>query len=140
MLTCDIQAETYKSFVHEWRQLRLKVRPPVSAKASKKASKKLCPYPAFPAEGLDQKAASALCPPGGSIWRGTSDGRWQCHYPPYKRKSFPWSVYGFDGAAKMCLQHLWTLYLEDQGQAVCACPVPGLFSTSQSSAASSSKG
>ena len=65
------------------------------------------------------------------------NGSWQCYLSPYKRRSFSWHMYGFNGAAQAGLAHLWELYLADQGLTTRDCPVPGLFPEPRSSAAAS---
>jgi hypothetical protein len=47
---------------------------------------------------MEQKQAAAMCPPGGHIWRGYSSRSWQCHLPPWSRKSYPVDVYDPDEA------------------------------------------
>ena len=47
---------------------------------------------------MEQRQAATMCPPGGHIWRGFSSRSWQCHLPPWSRKSYPVDVYDPDEA------------------------------------------
>lgn len=91
--------------------------------------------PPHPHSGIDQRTASSLCPPQGSIWRGLSNGSWQCHLHGFKRRSFLWSGFGIDEACRQCLKHMWHLHLASQGCTIAQCPEQALFSAGDAAAA-----
>ena len=84
-------------------------------------------YPQVPEGMMSQPEARALLPPSCSIWRGLSNGTWNVRYPPFRRKSYLWSVYGENQAALMCVKFCWERYCEQAGLPQSACPVRGLF-------------
>ena len=127
-------AASLQAFRSEFRRHRAETR--AAAPAPKAAGKRAKPgaaaprfgkYPALPATMLTQPEAKALLPPRGAIWRGLSNGSWNVHVPPFKRRSFAWSIYGPQEAALMCLRFAWEVYLESEGLTTEACPVEGLF-------------
>lgn len=128
-----LNVNNYRQFLKNWQTANGRVLAK-SIKGAKKgggkgAASKPSKYPPMPETGASwtQAKAKTLCPPGGSIWRGMSSGSWACHLPPWKRRSYPWDIFGFDGAAKECLKHMWHLYLTEQNEPLSACPIKGLF-------------
>lgn len=101
--------------------------------AKKKPLFKKSAYPPFPAEMVSQSELRKFVPPGASVWCGYSNGSWQCHLPPWRRKSFSWAASDAHEAARKCLRHLWELFLSDNGMPTSACPVAGLFTEPASS-------
>lgn len=99
------------------------------AVASEKTKLKKSKYLAYPASMPTHEEAKALLPPARCyIWRGLSDGTWQCHYPPYSRRSFSWVRHGGGAeACKACVAFLWETYLADNSMAKSECPIRGLL-------------
>lgn len=82
----------------------------------------------LPPGALPQSELRDHCPVGGHIWRGYGPKpSWDCHYPPFRRRTFPFSLWGERGAAIACLRHLWDSALFAQDRARSTCPVPNLF-------------
>ena len=99
----------------------------VYGQPKKKARKWQPQYPSWPDDGITQPVAKSMTLPGGFICRGIGYGYWACHYEPWPRKSFAWSLYGHEMACKLCLRHLWKLHLRETDQALAQCPIKGLF-------------
>ena len=74
-----------------------------------------------------QTDVKTLLPDGAYIWRGNNKGTWNCHYKPWRRRSFSAVLLGEREAIHCCLRHLWTCYLFQMGLGTAACPVVGLF-------------
>lgn len=79
--------EVFHNYMRKWRAHKQKVSPPgPHAEANMKAgssssssaragrSSKPSPYPSFPEGMMSQPVAKAMCPRGGSIWRGLARG------------------------------------------------------------------
>ena len=125
----DTREKQYQAFMEDYVDEK---RALAGGAAPKKRAKKQTPkYPDWPPSGITQSVASQLTPPGGSIWRGLGFGSWQCHFPPWPRKSFSWSLYGHDQACKLCLRHMWELYLKELGQTPAQCPIKSIFVDNQ---------
>ena len=86
----------------------------------------------WPSDLPSQQVAKTLMPPNCYLWRSYSaPGSWQAHLKPHPRRSYSFNTNGgAHGALRAITQHVWTLYLEDYGLDVSACPVAGLFSDS----------
>ena len=124
----DTREKQYQAFMEDYVDQRRAV---AGGGPKKKARKQTPKYPEWPADGITQPIAAAMCPPGGSIWRGQGFGSWACHFAPWPRKSFAWSLYGHDQAAKLCLRHMWTLYLKEVGMTPAQCPIKSIFVDNQ---------
>lgn len=136
--------DSFRLFLRDWQAANAKVAAaeeggPTKKRAAKGSKGGVSKYPPFPTTGseISQKDAASMLPPGASIWRGLSNGTWQVHMAPWKRRSYPWHVFGFNGAAKECLRHVRFLYLSEQDQPMSDCPVSGLFEGVSSSSSSS---
>lgn len=133
--TIEAKASVFARFVRDWRCANEAVseQPPEKAPRRKPGGKgaRVSPHPPFPSVGIDQGKASSMCPPDGSIWRGLSNGSWQCHLKGFKRRSFMWADHGFDEACRQCLEHMWHLHLASQGRTIAQCPVAALFSADE---------
>lgn len=130
-------------FVEEWKERKTRLMSSSSqpGQTDKKAlAKVLKPsaYPAFPQEMISQAEMKKMLPPQASVWTGFSNGSWQCHLPPWRRRSFSWSQYGHHGSAEQCLKHLWSTWLADNGLDIKDCPIRGLFKGGGAASAASS--
>lgn len=153
--------DVYEDFVHGWCEEKKQVTAAVAKAAAKAQSKsgarkaggrkdeetgpRVSPYPPVPSGMLTQEQCKSLCPPRSYIWRGLSNGSWQCHLPPWPRGHFSWSQYGANEAALEALRYLWRCHLREQSLSEAECPVAGLFDGSRGqppagSASSSSAG
>lgn len=103
--------------------------PKAKAKAGK-AKAKAQPGPALdrvlPEGELTQAMLRSLLPDGGSLWKGKA-GNFQSHFPPFKRASATWQLWGHRGAAVRVLRDCWENALLAQGKSTDQCPIKGLF-------------
>lgn len=81
---------------------------------------------ALPQCDLSQATLLPFCPDGGFVWKSRS-GSWQCHFPPFPRRSFSWTTYGDRQAALLCSRELWTAYNSVHGLPEENCPWPEIF-------------
>lgn len=124
-----------EEFVKEWSAKKKVLTEARSAQGGGKGAarkngrhdKSKSKYPALPPDLQEQKDLKRFCPPGGYLWRGLSNGSWQCHYPPWQRGHYSWDQWGASGAAKEALKHLWRCHLAENAKAEADCPVEGLF-------------
>lgn len=109
------------------------------AAAKPKAKSEPRPVLRLPEGDLQQVQLRPLCPQGGYIWRGNSQGSWQAHFAPYSRFAASWHLYGHRFAAILALRYLWTCFLEYHGKRCPEdCPVQGLFEVSADETAAGS--
>jgi hypothetical protein len=76
---------------------------------------------------FSQQQLKALVPHGGSIWIGHKEGCYAGHFPPFKRQSAKWSLYGQRNAAIKVLRYLWKGFCTYHGYQLTDCPISGLF-------------
>ena len=81
----------------------------------------------LPPGDLDQAQLRLLAPPGGYVWKGGVVGSWASHFPPYKRFSASWRLYGHRQSAILVLRSLWIDWADYNCKAREEIPIQGLF-------------
>lgn len=139
---------TAKEFHTEWAQRKQRVASARGAASSSSSStgkrdRKKQPggdRPRYPAEApmelaVLQKNVAQLCPQGGGgghIWRGNGSATWQCHFPPFSRRSFAARVHGEKLAIMKCLRYLWECFNLTNARPETECPIRGIFDDCES--------
>ncbi|CAK0789936.1 unnamed protein product, partial [Prorocentrum cordatum] len=77
----------------------------------------------LPEGDLVQTDLKPLVPPGGFIWRGSVNGSWHSHFPPFKRFSKSWHLHGHRWSAVLVLRDLWAKYHLIRGETTESCPI-----------------
>ena len=107
----------------------------IPARVSTNSKSDRCPWFGFrypvrlPEEGAsyNQPFAKSLLPPGAYIWEARTGRAWAGHFPPHKRISCAWTVWGGNREAMLAaVAMLWQLFLKDKGLKPDQCPIPGL--------------
>lgn len=91
--------------------------------------------PDWPERDVELSRVRAMCPEGGSIWASHRFENWQCHFPPFARKSRAWKKYGYKQALNECLRELWLRWAEVNGKSIRDVPIRNLFPSDSSGAA-----
>ena len=81
----------------------------------------------LPGAHTSQAELRLLAPPGGSIWVARTTGAYCGHFPPFRRRSASWRLYGTERAAKRVLRYLWRAYCLLNGYDESVIPIIGLM-------------
>lgn len=122
------KSSSAQKFSQDWVGKKKSITQKKAVQAERTKLKK-SKYPPLPSGMPTHAEAKAFLPPAKcSIWRGLSDGTWQCHYPPFSRRSFSWVKHGGgEEACRACLAYLWQTYLTTQSMEPSDCPIAGLL-------------